>query len=91
MKKWEKFSGLQNGAMRGLQIRGGYRDYKSGQERLQIGAALGISNRGKEITNRGRDFKSGQRDFKSGQRLHVGARGISNRGRDYKSVQSRCF
>ena len=40
---------LQNGAIRGLQIDG-----------LQIGAALGISNRDKKITNQGRDFKSGQ-------------------------------
>ena len=61
--KWEKrksrktFSGLQNGAIRGLQIRAGFRDYKSWQEGLQIGAA--ISNRRKKITNRGRDFKSG--------------------------------
>ena len=62
-------------------------DYKSGQEGLQIGATLGISNRGKKITNQGRDFKSGQRDFKSGQRLQIGAKGISNRGRNYKSGQ----
>ena len=33
------FFGLQNGAIRGLQIRAGFRDYKSGQERLQIGTA----------------------------------------------------
>ena len=31
---------------------------KSGGEGLQIGAALGISNRGEKITNRDRDFKS---------------------------------
>ena len=66
-KKWEKFSGLQNGAMRGLQIGAGFRDYKSGQEGLQIGTALGISNRGKEITKRGK------RDFKSGQGLQIGS------------------
>ena len=58
----EKNSGLQNGALRELQIGAGFRGYKSGKEGLQIGAALGIANRG-------RDFKSGQRDFKSGQRL----------------------
>ena len=58
-KKWKEFSELQNGAMRGLQIGAGFKDYKSRQEGLQIGAALGISNRG-------RDFKSGQRDFTSG-------------------------
>ena len=87
-KKWGKFSGLQNGAMRRLQTGVGFRDYKSGKEGLQIGATLGISNWGKEITNRGRDFKLGQRDFKSGLRLLSGARGISNRGRDYKSVQN---
>ena len=69
-----KFSGLQNGAIRGLQIgargiknRGSFRDFKSGQK----------------------DYKSGQRDFKSGQRLQIGARGISNWGRDYKSVQNK--
>ena len=47
-KKRKKNYGLQNGT--------GFRDYKSGQEELQIGAALGISNRGKKITNGGRDF-----------------------------------
>ena len=36
-KKCEKFSGLQNGAMKGLQIGTGFRDYKLGQEGLQIG------------------------------------------------------
>ena len=59
-KKWEKFSGLQKETMRGLQIGAGFRDYRSEQEGLQIGAALGISSRGKEITNWDRDFKSGQ-------------------------------
>ena len=39
-KKWEKFSVLQNGAIRGLQIGAGFRDCKSGQEGLQIGAAF---------------------------------------------------
>ena len=67
------FSGLQNRAIRGLQIGACFRDYQSGQEGLQIEAGLGISNRGKKITNRGRDFKSGQRDFKSGQGLQIGA------------------
>ena len=87
-KKWEKISGIQNGAMRGLQIGAGFRDCKSGQDGLQIGAALGISNRGKEITNWSRDFKSGKRDFKSGQGLQIVVRGISNRGRGYKLFQS---
>ena len=59
--------------MRGLQIGAGFRDHKSGQERLQIGHL--------------RDFKSGQKDYKSGQRLHMGAREITNKGRDFKSVQ----
>ena len=77
--------------MRGLQIGAAFRDYKPEQEGLQIGTALGISNRLKEITNWGRDFKSGQRDFKSGQRLQIGARGISNWGRDYKSVQHTAY
>ena len=39
-EKMEKFfSGLQNGAFMGLQIRANFRDYKSGQEGLQIGTA----------------------------------------------------
>ena len=58
------FSALQNGAIRGLQIGGALRGYKSGQERLEIGAALGILNRG--------------RHFKLGQRLQVRVRRISN-------------
>ena len=93
-KKVENKTGLKNGAIRGLQIGTGFRDYRSGQEGLQIEAALGISNRGKkigvEISNWGKDSKAGQRDFKSGQRLQIGARGTSNRGRDYKSIQSIC-
>ena len=62
--KWEKaktrenFSGLQYGEMRGLQIGAGFRGYKSGQEELQTGVALGISNQGKEIPNPDKDFKS---------------------------------
>ena len=48
-KKSEKFSRLQNGTVRALQIGAGFRDYKSGQEGLQIGAALGISNRAKRL------------------------------------------
>ena len=59
--------------MRGLQIGADFRDHKSGQKGLQIGAALGISNRHKKITNSGRHFKSGQKDFKSWQRLQIGA------------------
>ena len=34
-----KQQGLQNGTIRGLQIGAGFRDYKSGQEGLQIGTA----------------------------------------------------
>ena len=87
-KTGKTFSGLQNGAVSGLQIGAHFRDYKSEKEGLQIGVALVISNRDKKITNQGRDFKSGQRDFKSWQRLQIGARGISNRGRNYKSVRN---
>ena len=68
-KSGEKISGLQNGAIRGLQIGAGFRDYKLGQEGLQTGADLGNSNRSKKITSRGRYFKSGERDFKLGQVL----------------------
>ena len=55
-KSGKKFSGLQNGVIRELQIKAGFRDYKSGQERLQRGAAFGVSNRGKKITNRGKEI-----------------------------------
>ena len=49
----KKFSGLQNGAIRGLQIGADFMDFELGQEELQIGLASGISNRGKKITNWG--------------------------------------
>ena len=65
LKSGTKFSGLQNGATRGLQIKVGFNYYKSGQEGLQIRVALGISNRGKEISNRGK------KDLKSGQGLQI--------------------
>ena len=71
-EKVKKNSRLQNGTIRGVQIGAGFRDCKSGEEGLQTGAALGI-------TNRDRDFKSEQRDLKSGQRLQIGAREITNR------------
>ena len=78
--KWEKFFWKQNGVIRGLQIGVGFRDYKSGQEKLQIGTALRISNRGRDFKSSQRDFKSRQRlqiwgkgDFYSGQRLQTGA------------------
>ena len=63
----KNISGLQNGAIRRLQIGAGFKDCRSGQEGLQIGPALAISNRGTKITNWSMDFKSGKRDFKSGQ------------------------
>ena len=48
--------------------------YKSGQEGLQTGAALGISNRGKKITNRAKEVSIWGRDYKSGQEgLQIGA------------------
>ena len=81
------FRDYKTGQDEGLQIGAEFRDYKSGQEGLQIGAALGITNWGKMITNRGRDYKSGQMDYKLGQGLQIGARGVTNRGRDYKSGQ----
>ena len=33
-KSGEKISGLQNGAIKGLQIGAGFKDYKSGEEEL---------------------------------------------------------
>ena len=42
---------------------GQWGNYKSALERLQIEAALGISNQGKEITNRGKGYKSVQSNF----------------------------
>ena len=71
MKKWEKFSGLQNRAIRGLQIGKGFRDYKSGQKKHKLGQGFQIEAKrfeiGAEITNRG------NKDFKSGQGLQIGA------------------
>ena len=75
-KKFEKFSELQNGAIRGLQIgakgitnrsslrdfKPGQKDYKSGAKRFQIGA---------KITN------WGKRGFKSGQGLQIDAQQLS--------------
>ena len=49
-------------------------DYKSGQERLETGAAFGISNRGKEISNWDGDYKLGREGFQIGT-------GITNRYR----------
>ena len=84
-KSGKKLSGLQNGAIRGLKIGASFRHYKSGQRGLQIGASLGISDRGKKII---KDFKSGQRDFRSGQRLQIEAKKFLNRDTDYKSGQN---
>ena len=53
----------------GFQIGAGFRDHKSGQEWLQIGAPKGISNRGKEISNRGRDYKSEQERLQTGAEI----------------------
>ena len=40
--KWEKNFGLQSGAIMGLEIGASSRDYKSGQEGVEIGKTLGI-------------------------------------------------
>ena len=61
-KKWDNIFWIRKRGNKGITNRAGFRDYKSGQEGLQIGAALGISNRGKKIANRGRVFKLEQRD-----------------------------
>ena len=70
-KKWKKNYGLQNLAIRGLQIeakwitnRSSFMDFKSGQKY----------------------YISRQRNLKSGQRLQIGPKEISNGNRDYKSV-----
>ena len=63
VKCYQIFYGLDNEAIRGLQIGAGFRNYKSGQEGLQIG----ISNWDKKISNRGK------RDYKPGQGLQIGA------------------
>ena len=74
--------------MRGLQIRAGFRDYKSWLEGLQIGAALGISSWGKKITNRGKESSKRGKDYKSGQEgFQIGAR-IPNWDNDYKLLQN---
>ena len=68
-KRGKKNVGLHNGAIRGLHIGAGFRNYRLRQEGVQIGVALEISSWGKKITNRGWDFKLRQGDLKSGQRL----------------------
>ena len=75
---------LQKGAIKGLKIGAGFRDHKLGQEGLQIGAALGISTRGKKIANRERDYKSGQEGFQNGA-------GITNRSRRRRSLSKPFF
>ena len=65
----KKNVGLHNGAISGLHIGAGFRNYRSRQEGVQIGTALEFSSCGKKITNRGWDFKLRQGDFKSAQRL----------------------
>ena len=82
------FQGLQNGAIRGLQIEADFRDYKSCQEGLESVAAYGISNRGKKISKQCRDFRLGQRDFKSWQEKLQTRTGILNWGRYNKSMQN---
>ena len=74
--------------MRALKMGAGFRENKSGQEVLQIGAALGISYWGKKITNRGKEISNRGRDYKSGQEVFQIGTGIANRGRDYKWVEN---
>ena len=71
-EKVKNISGLQNGAIRRLQIGAGFKDYRSGQEGFQIGTqrlliGAWISNRGKEISNRGKRDSIWGRDYKSVQ------------------------
>ena len=79
-KSGRKFSGLQNGVIRRLQIGTGSRE--------QIGAR-GVANTGSF-----RDSKSGQKDYKSGQEFQIGAKRfqfgarIINQGSDYELVQN---
>ena len=53
--------GITKWGNKSIANRGGFRDYKLGQEGLQIGSAQGISNWHKEISNRGRDYESVQK------------------------------
>ena len=63
--------GITNGAIRGLKIGPGFRDYKSRQK--------GITNRGslKDFKSKQIHYKSCQRDIKSGKRLQTRT-GITN-------------
>ena len=70
-EKLKKISGLQNEAIRGLQIgargitnRGSFRDFKSGQKDYRSGQGFQIRP---EITNRGKRY------FQSEQGLQIGA------------------
>ena len=72
----EKFSELQNGAIRGLQIgakgitnRSSLRDFKSGQKDCKSGA--------KRFQIRAKITNWGKRGFKSGQGLQIDAQQLS--------------
>ena len=74
-KKWEKISGLRNGAIRELQIWADFRDSKSGLVGLQIGQLKG--------------FKIGAKRFQIWAKItNRGKSHFKDRGRDYKSVQN---
>ena len=73
-KKWEKNFWVTYRTTRGLQIRAGFRDYKSVQEILKIGGSFRNFKSGAkrlqieaEITNRCK------KDFKSGRGIEIGA------------------
>ena len=57
-KSEKKVSRLPNETIWELQIRADFRNYKSAQEVLHLGAALKILNRGTKVANRDRDYKS---------------------------------
>ena len=57
-KKKEKNFWVTKRGNKGLQIGAGFKNYRSGQQRLQIGAALRILNWGKKITNRGKEISN---------------------------------
>ena len=72
-KKWKKIFWVTKRGNEEITNRGRFYELQIGQERLRIGAALGISNRGKKIKNRGKKISNRGRDYKWGQGLQISA------------------
>ena len=85
-KSEKKVSRLPNETIWELQIGAGFRNYKSAQEVLHLGAALKILNRGIKVANRDR-ITNRSRDYKLVQKRV----GQLSRSSYSKSDSNECF